>query len=143
MVRPPDDLRLEREAIILGQGTTLDGGSDYPLMADATRWGDLIFLSGRAAVDPATGGLRADDFAAQLEIVLDDALKVLEAADSGPDHVLRVECSLVDRADFAELNRQYAKAFPPPRPARTTLVVAGLPIEGLLVELQLTAAVRP
>jgi 2-iminobutanoate/2-iminopropanoate deaminase len=141
MVRPPDDLRLEREAIILGQGTTLDGGSDYPLMADATRWGDLIFLSGRAAVDPSTGQVRADDFAGQLRIVLDDALAVLKAADSGPEHVLRVECSLVDRGDFAELNRQYAEAFPPPRPARTTLVVAGLPIEGLLVELLLTAAV--
>ena len=91
---------------------------------------------------PSTGKLRAEDFAGQLRIVLHDALAVLEEADSGPEHVLRVECSLVDRADFAELNAQYAKAFPPPRPARTTLVVAGLPIEGLLVELQLTAAVR-
>lgn len=143
MVRPPDDLRLEREAIILGQGTTLDGGSDHPLMADATRWGDLLFLSGRAAIDPATGAVRADDFAGQLRVVLHDALQVLDAAGSGPELVLRVECSLVNRTDFAEWNRQYAEAFPPPRPARTTLVVAGLPVEGLLVELQLTAAVRP
>jgi len=141
MVRPPDDLRLERGTIILGQGTTLDRAPDYPLMSDATRWGDLLFLSGRAAVDPATGAIRAEDFAGQLRIVLDDALKVLEKAGSNPDHVLRVECWLVDHGDFAEWNRQYAAAFPPPRPARTTLVVAGLPIPGLLVEIQLTAAV--
>jgi 2-iminobutanoate/2-iminopropanoate deaminase len=141
MVRPPDDLRLERGTIIVGEGTTLDKGPDYPLMSDATRWGDLLFLSGRAAVDPA-GAVRAKDFAGQLRIVLEDALAVLDKAGSSPDNVLRVECWLVDRADFAEWNRQYSDAFAPPRPARTTLVVAGLPIEGLLVEIQLTAAVR-
>ena len=110
-------------------------------MSDATRWGDLLFLSGRAAVDPATGAIRADDFAGQLEIVLADSLEVLDKAGSGPDNVLRVECWLLDHADFGEWNRQYVEAFPPPRPARTTLVVAGLPIPGLLVEIQLTAAV--
>lgn len=110
-------------------------------MSDAIRHGDLLFLSGRAAVDPATGDLRSDDFAGQLEVVLADSLSVLEAAGSGPEHVLRVECWLVDRGDFAEWNSQYAKAFPAPRPARTTLVVAGLPLEGLLVEVQLTATV--
>jgi 2-iminobutanoate/2-iminopropanoate deaminase len=141
MVRPPDDLRFEREAIILGQGTTLDTPADYPLMSDATRWGNLLFLSGRAAVDPATGAIRADDFAGQLEVVLADVLAVLDEAGSSVDNVLRVECSLVDAGDFAEWNRQYSEAFPPPRPARTTLVVAGLPLPGLLVELQITAAV--
>jgi 2-iminobutanoate/2-iminopropanoate deaminase len=110
-------------------------------MSDATRWGDLVFLSGRAAIDPATGALLAEDFAGQLRIVLADALRVLEEAGSSPENVLRVECWLLDRADFAEWNRQYAEAFPPPRPARTTLVTAGLPIDGLLVEIQLTAAV--
>jgi 2-iminobutanoate/2-iminopropanoate deaminase len=141
MVRPPDDLRLERGTIIVGQGTTLDRAPDYPLMSDATRWGDLLFLSGRAAVDPATGTVRAADFAGQLEIVIADAFEVLEKAGSNPDNVLRVECWLLDQDDFGEWNRQYAEAFPPPRPARTTLVIAGLPIEGLLVELQLTAAI--
>jgi 2-iminobutanoate/2-iminopropanoate deaminase len=141
MVRPPDDLRFERGTIILGQGTTLDTPADYPLMSDTTRWGNLLFLSGRAAVDPATGTVRTDDFAGQLKIVLEDAFAVLDKAGSGPDNVLRVECSLLDANDFGEWNRQFAEAFPAPRPARTTLVIAGLPIPGLLVELQLTAAV--
>ena len=70
--------------------------------------------------------LRADDFEGQLKIVLDDALAVLDAAGSGPEHVLRVECWLADRGDFAAWNDGYAAAFPPPRPARTTLI-AGLP----------------
>ncbi len=110
-------------------------------MADAMRWGDLLLLSGRAAVDPATGDLRAEDFEGQLRIVLEDSFAVLAAAGTGPEHVLRVECWLTDRSQFAEWNDQFVAAFPPPRPARTTLVVAGLPLSGLLVEVQLTAAV--
>jgi 2-iminobutanoate/2-iminopropanoate deaminase len=142
MVRPPDDLRLTRETILLGQGTTLSTGADYPLMSDATRWGDLLFLSGRAAIDPSTGAVRADDFAGQLRIVLADAFAVLAEAGSSPEHVLRVECWLLSDADFPEWNAQYSAAFAPPRPARTTLVTAGLPVPGLLVEVQLTAAVQ-
>jgi 2-iminobutanoate/2-iminopropanoate deaminase len=53
--------------------------------------------------------------------------------------VLRVECWLADPSDFPAWNEAFAATFPPPRPARTTLV-AGLPLPGLLVELQLTAA---
>ena len=109
-------------------------------MSDATQWGDLLFLSGRAAVDPATGDVRAQDFDGQLRIVLEDAFSVLAEAGSGPEHVLRVECWLADPSDFAAWNAGFAAAFPPPRPARTTLV-AGLPLDGLLVELQLTAAI--
>jgi 2-iminobutanoate/2-iminopropanoate deaminase len=109
-------------------------------MSDATRFGDLLFLSGRAAVDPASGEVRAPDFDGQVQIVLDDALAVLAEAGSGPEQVLRVECWLADPSDFPAWNEAFAATFPPPRPARTTLV-AGLPLPGLLVELQLTAAV--
>ena len=128
MVRPPDDLRDGRKCILLRRGTTL--GGDAPLMSDATRWDRTLFLSGRAAVDPATGELRAHDFDGQMRIVLDDALEVLELAGSGPEHVLRVECWLSDPSNFRAWNAGYEAAFPPPRPARTTLVcelTAGVP----------------
>ena len=141
MVRPPDDLRQARETILVGPGTTLNTQGDGPLMSDATKVGNLLFLSGRAAVDPATGALRAEDFEGQMNIVLADALNVLDAAGSGPEHVLRVECWLADRADFASWNAGYSAAFPPPRPARTTLV-ADFPVAGLLIEVQLTALVQ-
>ncbi len=112
-------------------------------MADATGYGGVVYLSGRAAVDPATGAVRASDFSGQLEIVLSDALTVLERVGSSPASVLRVECWLADRGDFAEWNAAYAETFPDPRPARTTLVVGpgGFPVDGLLIEIQLTAAV--
>ena len=139
MVRPPTTAPALRSTITLGGGTTL-GTADGPLMSDATVWGGLLLLSGRAAVDPATGGLRATTFDGQCRAVLDDVFAVLAAAGCGLEHVLRVECWLTDAADFPEWNVHYARAFAPPRPARTTLI-AGLPLPGLLIELQVTAGV--
>ena len=107
-------------------------------MSDAIRWGDLLFLSGRAAVDPAGGGARGEDFVSQCEVVLADVGSVLEAAGSSFDLVLRVECWLADRADFPAWNEAFERTFPHPRPARTT-TIGQLPLPGLLVELQITA----
>jgi 2-iminobutanoate/2-iminopropanoate deaminase len=109
-------------------------------MSDAIRWGDLLFLSGRAAVDPATGTARGENFATQCRVVLEDVGAVLAAGGSGFEHVLRVECWLADAADFPAWNEQFAAAFPSPRPARTT-TIGQLPLPGLLVELQVTAGV--
>jgi 2-iminobutanoate/2-iminopropanoate deaminase len=123
---------------VLGGGSKLGGGE--PLISDATRWGDLLFLSGRAAVDPATGVPVAESFDAQAHVVMDDVLRVLAAAGSGPEHVLRVECWLADARDFSAWNDLFAATFHPPRPARTTLV-SGFAVPGLLIEVQMTAGV--
>lgn len=109
-------------------------------MADATRWGDLLLLSGRAAVDPATFELRAGDFETQARIVMDDIASVLETCGSALEHVLRVECYLADPGDFAAWNRVFVERFPSSPPARTTLV-SGFAVEGMLIEVQVTAGV--
>jgi len=109
-------------------------------MADATRWGDLLFLSGRAAVDPVSFQLRSRDFESQVRIVLDDIAAVLEAGGSGLEHVLRVECYLADAVDFAAWNRVFTERFPSSPPSRTT-VVTGFAVDGMLVEVQATAGV--
>lgn len=109
-------------------------------MSDAIRWGDLLFLSGRAAVDSATGKPRGDDFATQCRVVLDDIGAVLEQGGSDFEHVLRVECWLAAAADFPAWNEFFTSTFPQPRPARTT-TIGQLPLPGLLVELQVTAGV--
>ena len=116
------------------------GHAPPALMPDATRWGDLLFLSGRAAVDPLTFELRAPDFASQGRIVLDDIAAVLESAGSGMEHVLRVECFLADPGDFAAWNELFSERFPVRRPARTTLVSA-FALEGMLIEIQVVAGV--
>ena len=111
-----------------------------PLMSDAVRWGDVLYLSGRAAVDPETLRLRPGGFESQAAAVFDDIGTVLAASGSGFEHVLRVECYLADAGDFGAWNRVFRERFPASPPARTTLVT-GFAVEGLLIELQVTAGV--
>jgi 2-iminobutanoate/2-iminopropanoate deaminase len=124
--------------LMIGTGSTM--GSGAPVIADAVLFGDVLYLSGRAAVDPGTLRVIDGDFEAQAHAVLADIDAVLEAAGSARSLVLRVECYLADATDFPSWNRVWSGYFAPPRPARTT-VVAGFAIAGILIELQVTAAV--
>ena len=54
-------------------------------------------------------------------------------------HVLRCGVFLVDMKDFPKMNEVYSRAFGAHRPARTTVQVAGLPGDGLLVEIDAVA----
>jgi 2-iminobutanoate/2-iminopropanoate deaminase len=103
-------------------------------------FGRLVFVSGQAGRDPATGQL-APDVTAQTEQVLKNIATILEAAGSGMAHVLRCGVFLVDMKDFPKMNEVYARAFGSHRPARTTVQVAGLPGDGLLVEIDAVAYV--
>ena len=101
-------------------------------------FGNLVFVSGQAGREPATGALGAD-VTAQTEQVLKNIATILEAAGSGLPHVLRCGVFLVDMKDFPKMNEVYARAFGAHRPARTTVEVSGLPGPGLLVEIDAIA----
>ena len=103
-------------------------------------FGKLVFVSGQAGRDPATGHL-APDVTAQTEQVLKNIAAILQAAGSGMPHVLRCGVFLVDMKDFPKMNEVYARAYGSHRPARTTVQVAGLPGDGLLVEIDAVAYV--
>jgi 2-iminobutanoate/2-iminopropanoate deaminase len=126
------------EHVTVGTGSTFGGGGQ--IFPDAVRFGQLVILSGRAPVDPATLKVRAGGFEVQARSVLNDIGFVLEAAGSRWDHVLRVECFLADAADFPAWNRIWSEHFTPPRPARTT-VVTGFAVPDMLLELQVIAGV--
>ena len=100
------------ERVVLG-GLPVRGSE--PLVSSAIRWGDLLFLSGRAPVVPETLALTHEDFDGQARFVLDTIVESLREAGTGPEHVLRVECWLASAADFdAWVARQQA---PPAEPA--------------------------
>jgi 2-iminobutanoate/2-iminopropanoate deaminase len=130
---------MKPEHITIGPGSTLGTGS--AVISDAVRVGDLLLLSGRAAIDPATMQVVSEDFSEQTDSVLRDVESVLAAAGATMDRVVRVECFLADAADFQTWNRIWCQRFQPPRPARTT-VVTGFAVPGILVELQVTAALE-
>jgi 2-iminobutanoate/2-iminopropanoate deaminase len=100
----------------------------------------LVFVSGQAGVDPKTGALAAD-VEAQTEQCLRNVQAILEAAGSGLQHVLRCGVFLLDMGEFQKMNGVYSRIFGDHRPARTTVQVAGLPGDGLRVEIDAVAYV--
>ncbi len=125
--------------VTLGAGTSI-GGSE-PVISDAVVFGDLVYLSGRAPVDPATLAVLEGGFDVHARSVLADIDAVLAASGSARSLVLRVECFLADAADFPAWNRIWSEHFAAPRPARTT-VVADFAVPGILIELQVTAGLE-
>jgi len=101
----------------------------------------LIFVSGQGATDPATGKLAGDNVERQTEQCLKNVQSILEAAGSSLQHVLRCGVFLLDMREFQTMNGVYARMFGDHRPARTTVQVAGLPGDGLLVEIDAIAYV--
>jgi len=99
----------------------------------------LVFVSGQAATDPATGKLAGNTVERQTEQCLRNVQAILEAAGSSLQHVLRCGVFLIDMREFQNMNGVYQRMFGDHRPARTTVQVAGLPGEGLLVEIDAIA----
>jgi 2-iminobutanoate/2-iminopropanoate deaminase len=99
----------------------------------------LIFVSGQAAFDPATGTLAGDDIERQTEQCLKNVQAILEAAGSSLQHVLRCGVFLIDMGEFSRMNRVYERMFAGHKPARTTVQAAALPAEGLRVEIDCIA----
>jgi 2-iminobutanoate/2-iminopropanoate deaminase len=101
--------------------------------------GDLIFVSGQGAVDPKTGKLAGDDVESQTEQVFKNIEAILKAAGSGLDKVVRCGVFLTDMREFPRMNAVYERMMAGNRPVRTTVQAAGLPMEGLKVEIDAIA----
>jgi 2-iminobutanoate/2-iminopropanoate deaminase len=95
--------------------------------SQAIRVGQLLFLSGQVALDPATGQMLDGDAAAQTRRVMQNLAAVLEAAGLSFADVARTTIYLADMADFATVNEVYGSYFSEPFPARATVQVARLP----------------
>jgi 2-iminobutanoate/2-iminopropanoate deaminase len=93
----------------------------------AIRAGQLLFVSGQIALDPATGQMIAGDTATETRRVMDNLGALLEAAGLSFSDVVRTTIFLADLGDFATVNEVYGTYFEPPAPARATVQVARLP----------------
>jgi 2-iminobutanoate/2-iminopropanoate deaminase len=111
--------------------------------AQAIRVGDLVFVAGQVALDPATGQAMAGDVAVQTVKVLENIKSILEDAGTSLAYAVENLCFLADvRRDFAGFNAAYGRYFDTNGPTRTT-VQAVLPREGLLVEIRCLAVMPP
>ena len=111
-----------------------------PNLSPATRFGNLVFVSGQTGRHPTTGE-SGKDIREQTHHVLQRIKVVLEAAGSSLDNVLTATVYLVNRDDLATYNEVYAAYFPTNKPARTTVTVASLNAPELLIEITVTACI--
>ena len=93
------------------------------------RHGDLVFVAGQVALDPATGQVVAGGIREQTRQVLENVEAILGAAGTSLAHAVEALCLLHDIADFGAFNEVYKGFFPKDPPARTT-VQAVLPRAG-------------
>ena len=110
--------------------------------SQAIRIEGLVFTAGQVGLDPATMEIVEGGVEAQTRQVLTNLTHVLEAADSGPNYVVKTTVFLTDMANFAAMNAVYSEFFPDNPPARSTVAVAALP-KGALVEIEAVALLAP
>jgi 2-iminobutanoate/2-iminopropanoate deaminase len=111
-----------------------------PNLSPATRFGNLVFVSGQTGRHPVTGE-PGKDIREQTRNVLERIKAVLEAAGTSLDNVLTATTYLTNRNDLSVYNEEYAKYFPDNRPARTTVTVASLNAPELLIEITVAACI--
>jgi len=106
--------------------------------SQAVRVGNMLFVSGQVAIDPATGEVNRGDAAEQTEQVMKNLEAVLAAAGFTFADVAKTTIFLSDMSLFAAVNQVYGKYFVANYPARETVAVAGLPL-GVDVEISVIA----
>jgi reactive intermediate/imine deaminase len=105
------------------------------------RIGDLVLLSGQAAIDEHGNVVGAGDFDAQAEQVFRNLKRVLEAAGSSLDKVVKVNIYLTDMSQFPKIVELRSRYFSRPWPADTIVGVTALALPELMIEIEATALV--
>jgi len=95
--------------------------------SQAIRTSGFVFASGQIPIDPETGQFVAGGIAEQTQQVIKNLSRVLEAAGSGLDRVVKTTVFLADMEEFAAMNEVYGKFFSAEPPARATVEAARLP----------------
>jgi len=88
-------------------------------------------------LNPSTGNLEVG-VVPQTARALSNLEAVLAAAGLSLKNVVKTTVFMVDIAEFAQMNEEYAKHFQAPYPARSTVQVAALP-KGARVEIDAVA----
>jgi 2-iminobutanoate/2-iminopropanoate deaminase len=100
----------------------------------ATRWGDLLFISGQVPSDTTA------DVAGQTEQVMEKLKAIMAEAGTGFEHALKATCFLADISDFQAFNAVYARYVGDEKPARST-IQAQLAGPGMKVEVDMIVGI--
>jgi 2-iminobutanoate/2-iminopropanoate deaminase len=124
---------MTRQAVSSDQAPAALGPYSQAIVANG-----LVFCSGMAGIDPATGTI-PEGIEAQTEQALVNLAAVLDAAGASMADVVKTTIFYADVEDFGRLNEVYARHMPDPPPARSAPAHVRLP-RGLLVSIEAIAA---
>jgi 2-iminobutanoate/2-iminopropanoate deaminase len=126
---------MTRQAVTTDQAPAALGPYSQAIVA-----GGLIFCSGMAGIDPASGTI-PEGIEAQTEQALVNLAAVLGEAGASMDDIVKTTIFYDDVEDFGRLNEVYARHMPDPPPARSAPAHIRLP-RGLLVSIEAIAVQR-
>jgi reactive intermediate/imine deaminase len=95
--------------------------------SQAIKTGNLVFLSGQIALDPATMEIVDGNFEARARQVFENLKAVAEAAGGDLNHIVKLTVFLTDLGNFGAVNSIMEDYFDTPFPARAAVGVASLP----------------
>lgn len=108
--------------------------------SQAVQAGNLLFISGQVAIDPATGNVEAGDVAAETRQVMQNLQAILQEAGIDFNSIVKTTIFLSDMSLFAAVNEVYGSFFSGSYPARETVAVKGLP-KNVNVEISMIASI--
>ena len=121
---------------------TKDAPSAIGTYSQAVRAGNLVFLSGQIALDPATATLVASGIEAEIRRVFANLAAVATAAGGSLDECVKLTVYLTSLEHFQRVNAIMAEYFAEPYPARAAVGVASLP-RGAAIEIDAIMVLDP
>lgn len=106
------------------------------------RVGNVIHLSGQAAITPEGELVGVGDFDVQAEQTFRNIQQVLETAGSSLDKVFKVTIYLTDMSHFPRIVELRQHWFSAPYPADTIVEVKSLALPELMIEIEALALVE-
>lgn len=107
--------------------------------SQAVKAGNLLFISGQVAINPATGDVETGDIALETHMVMKNLEAILHEAGTDFNSVVKTTIFLSDMSLFTAMNEVYGRFFSSSYPARETVAVKGLP-KNVNVEISMIAS---
>ena len=95
--------------------------------SQAVQFGNMLFVSGQIAINPATGELDLSSIENETHQVMKNIGAILTAAGADYSHIVKTGIFLKDMNQFAAVNEVYGSYFSSDFPARETVQVSRLP----------------
>ena len=120
--------------------TSNEGPKALGPYVSAVRTGNIIFCSGQTGINPKTNKVEALDVEGQTRQVMLNLKGTLATVGLGMHDIVKCNVYLNDMRNFEKMNKVYGEMLEGHTPARTTVAVAGLPLNAL-VEIECVAEI--